>query len=137
MVASYDASIWFRLPASFDGKVLSWTVEPKHPSMHFVRKRAPCRHARMGACSRSSEHKPGVRLASLPLASLRCCDDDPHQLLVHPEQAYFAPYPSQRHAELVAELQQVDGVQLSVLGQTLDGRDLDLLQIGVLFWSLS
>uniref|UniRef100_A0A1D1ZMW8 Peptidase M14 domain-containing protein n=3 Tax=Auxenochlorella protothecoides TaxID=3075 RepID=A0A1D1ZMW8_AUXPR len=44
--------------------------------------------------------------------------------------AYFAPYPSQRHAELVAELQQVDGVQLSVLGQTLDGRDLDLLQIG-------
>ncbi|KAL6774122.1 hypothetical protein ACKKBG_A23850 [Auxenochlorella protothecoides x Auxenochlorella symbiontica] len=79
VVASYDASIWFRLPASFDGKVLSWTVEPKHPSMHF---------------------------------------------------AYFAPYPSQRHAELVAELQQVDGVQLSVLGQTLDGRDLDLLQIG-------
>lgn len=54
-----------------------------------------------------------------------------------PEQAYFAPYPSQRHAELVAELQQMDGVQLSVLGQTLDGRDLDLLQIGVLFWSLS
>lgn len=45
-------------------------------------------------------------------------------------QAYFAPYPSQRHAELVAELQQLDDVQLSVLGQTLDGRDLDLLRMG-------
>lgn len=45
-------------------------------------------------------------------------------------QAYFAPYPLQRHAELIAEVQSLPGVNLTVLGQSLDGRDIDCLRIG-------
>lgn len=44
--------------------------------------------------------------------------------------AYFAPYSLERHADLVAEAQHVDGVSCERLGATVDGRDLDLLQIG-------
>lgn len=44
--------------------------------------------------------------------------------------AYFAPYPSDRHAQLVAGAQGSGAARLSILGQTLDGRDMDLLTIG-------
>ena len=44
--------------------------------------------------------------------------------------AYFPPYSAERHAALVGELQLLPGVELSVLGSSLDGRDLDLLRIG-------
>ena len=44
--------------------------------------------------------------------------------------AYFAPYPSTRHAAFLGGLQERAGVSLEVLGQTLDGRDLDLLTVG-------
>jgi murein tripeptide amidase MpaA len=44
--------------------------------------------------------------------------------------AYFAPYSMERHADLVARIAACDGVQLEVLGQTLDGQDMDLLTIG-------
>ncbi len=44
--------------------------------------------------------------------------------------AYFAPYPLERHALLVAGAQTSDIGSVSVLGQTLDGRDLDLIEIG-------
>lgn len=44
--------------------------------------------------------------------------------------AYFAPYTLDQHAKLVATAQQSDFCDVSVLGQTLDGRDLDLLTIG-------
>lgn len=43
--------------------------------------------------------------------------------------AYFAPYSMERHADLVAAMAQRDGVTAEVLGQTLDGQDLDLLVI--------
>ena len=44
--------------------------------------------------------------------------------------AYFAPYSSERHQMLVAGAQNYDHSSVSVLGQTLDGRDLDLITIG-------
>ncbi|MDJ0920375.1 MAG: M14-type cytosolic carboxypeptidase [Henriciella sp.] len=44
--------------------------------------------------------------------------------------AYFAPYPSDRHAQLVAGAQSSGAAKVSILGQTLDGRDLDLITIG-------
>ncbi|CAK0783250.1 hypothetical protein CVIRNUC_006449 [Coccomyxa viridis] len=44
--------------------------------------------------------------------------------------AYFAPYPFERHEELIAEIQSDEHVHLDLLGQTLDGHDLDLLRIG-------
>ena len=44
--------------------------------------------------------------------------------------AYFAPYPLERHAALVARAQASDVSYVSVLGQTLDGRDLDLISVG-------
>ena len=43
--------------------------------------------------------------------------------------AYFAPYPMERHHDLIAAYGDMDGVEHSVLGQTLDGQDLDLLHI--------
>ena len=44
--------------------------------------------------------------------------------------AYFAPYSSERHQQLIANTLRDDRVGLTVLGQTLDGRDLDMLTIG-------
>lgn len=44
--------------------------------------------------------------------------------------AYFAPYSMERHHDLIAEMAQEAGVEVSVLGQTLDGQDLDLVTIG-------
>lgn len=44
--------------------------------------------------------------------------------------AYFAPYSMTRHDELIAACQLHPRVRLSVLGQTLDGRDMDRLTIG-------
>ena len=44
--------------------------------------------------------------------------------------AYFAPYSSNRHAELVARYAKVPGLSHTVLGTTLDGRPLDLLSLG-------
>lgn len=44
--------------------------------------------------------------------------------------AYFAPYSSERHQQLIANVLRDERVRLTVLGQTLDGRDLDMLTIG-------
>ncbi|MCH8684703.1 M14 family metallopeptidase [Pedomonas mirosovicensis] len=44
--------------------------------------------------------------------------------------AYFAPYSMERHHDLIAEMAQEPGVDTVVLGQTLDGQDLDLVRIG-------
>ena len=44
--------------------------------------------------------------------------------------AYFAPYSSERHQMLIAGAQNYEHSCVSVLGQTLDGRDLDLITIG-------
>jgi murein tripeptide amidase MpaA len=44
--------------------------------------------------------------------------------------AYFAPYSHERHLDLIAEASCDPKCRLELLGQTLDGRDLDLLVIG-------
>lgn len=44
--------------------------------------------------------------------------------------AYFAPYSLERHADLVAGTATSPGVVHEVLGETLDGRELDLLRFG-------
>ncbi|MEH6824133.1 MAG: M14-type cytosolic carboxypeptidase [Motiliproteus sp.] len=44
--------------------------------------------------------------------------------------AYFAPYSWERHQDRLAQLQHAAGVRVDSLGSTLDGRELDLLQIG-------
>ena len=44
--------------------------------------------------------------------------------------AYFAPYSMERHADLVAMVACDERVQVDVLGNTLDGQDMDLLTIG-------
>ena len=44
--------------------------------------------------------------------------------------AYFAPYPWTRHQTLLARCAAVAGVRARVLGQTLDGRSIDLLEVG-------
>jgi murein tripeptide amidase MpaA len=44
--------------------------------------------------------------------------------------AYFAPYSMERHADLIADMAMCDDVVVEVLGQTLDGQDLDLVIVG-------
>lgn len=44
--------------------------------------------------------------------------------------AYFAPYSYERHQDLIAKCISHQSVRLEVLGETLDGHDIDLLRIG-------
>ena len=44
--------------------------------------------------------------------------------------AYFAPYSMERHNDLIAQACESEQVTLEVLGETLDGQDMDLLVIG-------
>jgi murein tripeptide amidase MpaA len=44
--------------------------------------------------------------------------------------AYFAPYSMERHADLVARVGQAPGVTTRVIGQSLDGQDVDLVELG-------
>ncbi len=44
--------------------------------------------------------------------------------------AYFAPYSMERHHDLIAEAAAAEGVDLIRLTQTLDGRPLDMLEMG-------
>lgn len=44
--------------------------------------------------------------------------------------AYFPPYSYSRHQELIARIHAKGSVRLEVLGETLDGYDLDVLRIG-------
>ena len=44
--------------------------------------------------------------------------------------AYFAPYSMERHADLISDCLQYDGVSLDVIGTSLDGQDIDCLRVG-------
>jgi hypothetical protein len=44
--------------------------------------------------------------------------------------AYYPPYTYERHQDLIAEMQTREGCELEMLGETLDGHDLDLLRVG-------
>ncbi len=76
---SYDRETWFRVDTEYDGKMLSWEIEPEQDSLYF---------------------------------------------------AYFAPFSTERHADMVAEVSDSPLVSTSVLGHTLDHQDLDLVEIG-------
>ncbi len=44
--------------------------------------------------------------------------------------AYFAPFSMERHHDLIARIAHHSGVTTRVLGQTLDGQDLDVVELG-------
>lgn len=44
--------------------------------------------------------------------------------------SYFAPYSMERHADLIADVAESPLAQTAVLGHTLDGQDMDLVEIG-------
>lgn len=44
--------------------------------------------------------------------------------------AYFAPYSQERHLNLIADASAHEGVSMDVLGQTLDGREIECLSVG-------
>lgn len=44
--------------------------------------------------------------------------------------AYFAPYSYEQHQKLIARCAQVPGVTVRSIGDTLDGRDIDLVEVG-------
>ena len=44
--------------------------------------------------------------------------------------AYFAPFSMERHHEMIAAVQDHDGVRVDMLGTTLDGQPLDCIRIG-------
>ena len=44
--------------------------------------------------------------------------------------AYFAPYTTERHHDLIASVSVLEGVEYRSLGKSLDGADIDYLQIG-------
>jgi len=77
--ASYDRDNWFRVPSTYDGESLSWSITPELDSIYF---------------------------------------------------AYFVPYSVERHLDLIADCSTSPLVKSHVLGHTLDGQDLDLLEIG-------
>jgi murein tripeptide amidase MpaA len=75
---SYDRAHWFRVPATYEEGVLSFSLTPQHDSVYV---------------------------------------------------AYFAPYSRERHRDFIARCQTAPGVALEVLGETVNGDDLDLLVI--------
>ncbi len=44
--------------------------------------------------------------------------------------AYFAPYPYERHLDLIHEAQLIPVCHASVIGKTVEGRDIDMLTVG-------
>ncbi|MGJ8563623.1 MAG: M14 family metallopeptidase [Alphaproteobacteria bacterium] len=54
--------------------------------------------------------------------------------------AYFAPYSMERHADMIAEVAHHPDVSLSVIGQTVEGQDLDCITVGTgdkSFWIIA
>lgn len=77
--ASYDREEWFRVPTTYEGGKLSFTINPEYNSIYF---------------------------------------------------AYFAPYSYERHLDLIQEAELMDNCSSSVIGQTVEGRDIDMLTVG-------
>jgi murein tripeptide amidase MpaA len=78
-VASYDRMNWFRVPTSFDGKIMTIDHMPEFDSVFY---------------------------------------------------AYFAPFSYEQHLNLLSYAQLSERVEMLYLGETLDGRDFNLLKIG-------
>ncbi|RQO38599.1 hypothetical protein DBR37_01500 [Herminiimonas sp. KBW02] len=78
-VASYDRKHWFRVPTSYDGKVMTIAHTPQYDSVYY---------------------------------------------------AYFEPYSWERHLDLLARAQMSDYAHVQDLGNTVQGRDLNVVVIG-------
>jgi murein tripeptide amidase MpaA len=78
-VASYDRKHWFRVPTSYDGKVMTIAHTPQYDSVYY---------------------------------------------------AYFEPYSWERHLDLLARAQMSATAQVQDLGNTVQGRDLNVVVIG-------
>lgn len=78
-VASYDRKHWFRVPTSYDGKVVTIAHTPQYDSVYY---------------------------------------------------AYFEPYSWERHLDLLARAQMSATAQVQDLGNTVQGRDLNVVVIG-------
>ncbi|WP_175626736.1 MULTISPECIES: carboxypeptidase family protein [Oxalobacteraceae] len=78
-VASYDRKHWFRVPTSYDGKVMTIAHTPQYDSAYY---------------------------------------------------AYFEPYSWERHLDLLARAQMSASAQVQDLGNTVQGRDLNVVVIG-------
>ncbi len=78
-VASYDRKHWFRVPTSYDGKVMTIAHTPEFDSVYY---------------------------------------------------AYFEPYSWERHLDLLARAQMSTNVHVQDLGNTVQGRDLNVVVIG-------
>lgn len=78
-VASYDRKHWFRIPTSYDGKVVTIAHTPQYDSVYY---------------------------------------------------AYFEPYSWERHLDLLARAQMSATAQVQDLGNTVQGRDLNVVVIG-------
>lgn len=78
-VASYDRKHWFRVPTSYDGKVMTIAHTPQYDSVYY---------------------------------------------------AYFEPYSWERHLELLARAQMSTNARVQDLGNTVQGRDLNVVVIG-------
>ena len=79
VAASYDTENWFRVPTSFDGKVMTVNHTPELDSIYY---------------------------------------------------AYFEPYSFERHLDLLGRLSRDPQVRIEDLGNTVDGRDLNLVIAG-------
>jgi murein tripeptide amidase MpaA len=79
------------------------------------------------ACA-SSDRKNWTRVPTRYTDGALVIEDTPRTDLVY--YAYFAPYTSEQHQDLISQTSAHPLTQLERLGATLDGRDLDLLRIG-------
>jgi murein tripeptide amidase MpaA len=79
VVASYDSQEWFRVPTTYDGKVMTVSHTPECDSVYY---------------------------------------------------AYFEPYSFERHLSLIDGVQASPLVRVEDLGNTVDGRDFNMLVVG-------
>ena len=79
-VASYDRVNWFRVPTSYDGRVMTIDHTPDFDRIYY---------------------------------------------------AYFEPYSEERHSEFLGAVQQMPHAALTEIGQTVQGRPMSLLTLGV------
>ena len=144
--ASYDLTEWFRVQTAWDEK--AGVITMQHKSNH-VRTSSTA----LQTCN-SSEVLPResntLAFVSSPPTSnytpecssfkqLLCmqrssaCSQNRKPVFLLQDSIYFAyfpPYSYARHQELVAQTHAKKNVRLDVIGETLDGHDLDVLRIG-------
>jgi hypothetical protein len=139
-VVSYDRKHWARTDTEYDEK--SGHLVIKHTAK-YVRTHLPLALHRLllqGTCAVqlcTCCKGPLVHITKQLHTKQRpsvadIADTDGTSLYVQDAMyvAFFAPYSFEMHQDLVARCQLDARVRMQLLGETLDGHDLDLLQIG-------